>query len=72
LVIFAVIFLLPIYPALASLVHDNTLVDFYRGDIDETSILESYVGTDTDGVIAESKDAYLSVNSLLDDTRDLS
>jgi surface antigen len=53
-------------------VHDNTLVEFYRGDIDETSILESYVGTDTDGVIAESKDSYLSVNSLLDDTRDLS
>lgn len=70
-VIFAVIFLLPIYPALAAFVHDTTIVDFYRWDIDETSILESYVGSDDDGVIAESKDAFLSVNSLLDDTRDL-
>ena len=71
-VIFVVIFLLPIYPALATFVHDNTLVDFYRGNIDESSILESYIWSDSDWVIAESKNAYLSVNSLLDDTRDLS
>jgi len=71
-----VVFLLPIYPALASFVHNNTVLDFYRGDIDESSILESYIaddmGENSTGLVVESKDSFLSINTLLDDERDIS
>lgn len=76
IVLFVVIFLLPIYPVLASFVHNNSVVDFYRWDIDESSIIESYAWTDgeseSNGLIVESKDSFLSINTLLNDERDVS
>lgn len=75
-VLLVVVFLLPIYPALASFVHNNTVLDFYRGDIDESSILESYIaddmGENSTGLVVETKDSFLSINTLLDDERDIS
>lgn len=75
-VIFITVFLLPIYPTFASLVHNNTVLEFYRWDIDESSIISSYFWWDNIlwewDLIAESKDSYLSINTLLDDRRDLS
>lgn len=75
-VIVIVVFLMPIYPALASFVHSSTVLDFYRGDIDETSIIDSYIGEEgwegSSGLIVETKDSFLSINTLLDDERDIS
>lgn len=73
---FAVI-LLPIYPTFASIVNETTVTEFYRGDIDESSIISSYFGDDNtvgDGdVFIQSKDSYLYVNASLDaDNRDVS
>jgi hypothetical protein len=71
-----VVVLMPIYPALASFVHSNTVLDFYRGDIDESSIIDSYVGdeegAESTGLIVETKDSFLSINTLLDGERDVS
>lgn len=74
---------MPIYPVLASFVHNNTAIDFYRGDIDEGSIIESYSWDETESqmdgtvngnsdIIVENKDSYLSINTLLNDQRDVS
>ncbi len=64
------IFLLPVYPAFAGLINQTTVTDFYRGDIDESSIISSYFGDDNtvgDGdVFIQSKDSYLHVNAALD------
>ncbi|MCD5380389.1 LysM peptidoglycan-binding domain-containing protein, partial [Candidatus Gracilibacteria bacterium] len=70
-VIAAVIILaFPIYPAFASFMYTNTQLDFYRGDIDEGSILSSYdeapVMMDAD-TLFEAKDSYLSVGALVED-----
>ena len=73
-----VIFLFPIYPSLASFVHKNNQHDFYRGDIDTTSIIWAYVVWDEDDIsvpenspILEATDSFLSVNTILNDERDL-
>jgi len=63
------IFLLPIYPTFASFVNQTSVTDFYRGDIDESSIINSYFWDDNtvgDGdVFIQSKDSYLYVNATL-------
>ncbi len=73
-----VVFLFPIYPSLASFVHKNNQHDFYRGDIDTTSIIGAYVVDDDDdssitenSPILEATDSFLSVNTILNDERDL-
>lgn len=71
---------MPIYPVLASFVHNNTAIDFYRWEIDESSILESYSwdsweqngDSQNHDIIVENKWSYLSINTLLDDERDVS
>nr|MDD3720613.1 LysM peptidoglycan-binding domain-containing protein [Candidatus Gracilibacteria bacterium] len=78
IVLFFVVLIFPLYPVLASFVYDNSVVDFYRGDIDESSILSSYYGDDGEGsnqdtVMFESEDGnFLSVNTILKGDRDLS
>lgn len=76
IVIVSVVFLLPIYPLFASLVHNNSEYDFYRWYIDEGSILGSYY-SDVENQLEwenlyEAKDSFFSVNTILDDSRDLS
>ncbi|MDD3302027.1 MAG: LysM peptidoglycan-binding domain-containing protein [Candidatus Gracilibacteria bacterium] len=74
IVLFVIIFVFPFYPALAALVYDNATVDFYRGDIDESSIISSYEWTDDDlnKPIFESEDGnFLSVSTLSEGNRDL-
>ncbi|MCD5375308.1 LysM peptidoglycan-binding domain-containing protein [Candidatus Gracilibacteria bacterium] len=71
------VFLLPIYPSFAGLVNNSSATEFYRGDIDETSIISSYFGDDNtvgDGdVFIQSKDSFLYVSAVLDeDNRDVS
>lgn len=71
------IFLLPIYPTFASFVNQTSVTDFYRGDIDESSIINSYFWDDNtvgDGdVFIQSKDSFLYVNATLNgDNRDVS
>lgn len=71
------VFLLPIYPAFASFVNNTSTTEFYRGDIDESTIISSYFGDDNtvgDGdVFIQSKDSFLYVNASLDeDNRDVS
>jgi len=71
------IFMLPIYPTFATFVNSGNPSEFYRGDIDESSIINSYFGdneTVWDGaVFIQSKDSYLYVNAGLDeDNRDVS
>lgn len=69
--------MLPIYPTFASFVNNASAVEFYRGDVDESTIISSYFGdNDTvwDGdVFIQSKDSFLYVNASLDeDNRDVS
>lgn len=79
IVFFVVVVLFPIYPTLASFIHGNSQYEFYRWDIDEWSILESYYSNDSaddnvstwDTPLVESNDSYISINTILDDTRDL-
>lgn len=78
IVFFIVVILFPIYPTLASFVHGNTQYEFYRWDIDEGSILESYysdnneeTGLNINNPLVESNDSFISINTILDDTRDL-
>lgn len=78
LVLIFVVFVFPMYPSLASFVYNNTTYDFYREGIDETSIIESYYWWELQEwdseywvPIIESQDSFLSVNTILNDNRDL-
>lgn len=74
IVLFVIVVIFPFYPALASLVYDNTVIDFYRWDIDESSILSSYEWIDwwDNNTIFESEDwNFLSVSTISDWSRDL-
>jgi len=75
-ILFVILLLTPIYPSFASFIHNNNQFNFDRGDIDEQSIIWSYYWDneeeDEDTPILESSDSFLSVNTILDDERDLS
>lgn len=67
-----IIFIFPIYPSISNIVYTNTETDFYRWDIDETSILSSHEWVpDWNSHLIEHIDSYVSVNTILDDSRDL-
>lgn len=75
-VLFFVLLVIPIYPTLASFVYNTSRYDFYRWDIDESTILEAYLGNEDlndelNNPIFESRDSFISVNSILNDERDL-
>lgn len=74
-VLFMITFLIPIYPTLASFLYNNSQYEFYRWDIDNSSILGSYYSSDEDidnsTPILESSDSFISVNTILNDERDL-
>jgi len=71
IVVFSMVFIMPIYPAFASLVYQNTEVDFTRDwYIDESSIIDSYMETNTNEIY-QSKDEFLTVSTVLNDERDL-
>ena len=70
------IFLLPIYPTFSSFVNNTSATEFYRWDIDESSIISSYIWDDeeiqTEGewdVFIQSKDSYLQVSAELDEDK---
>lgn len=72
------VFIFPVYPSLASFVYNNSNYDFYRWYIDESSIIEAYYGWELQDwawtywiPIIESEDSFLSVNTVLNDHRDL-
>ena len=75
IVLFFVFLVIPVYPSLASFMYDNSSYDFYRWDIDESSIIDSYYWwEDKWGEISpmlESTDSFIAVNTILDDERDL-
>jgi len=79
LILFVLLVLVPIYPSLFVFVYANNQYEFSRDDIDESSILGSYFsnddwyGLEEDGELPmfESSDSFLSVNTILDDERDL-
>ncbi len=74
IVLFIIVVIFPFYPALASLVYDNSVIDFYRWDIDQSSILESYQWIDwwNNNAMFESDDwNFLSVSTISDWSRDL-
>lgn len=73
-VFFIMLLLVPIYPTLTSFAHGNSAVDFYRWDIDESSILWAYYWDyefDETSPILELTDSFLSINTLLNSDRDL-
>ena len=77
LVIFFMLLIMPVYPTLASLMYNTSRYDFYRWDIDESTIIESYFWWDEwvdqiNSPILETTDSFISVNTILDDERDLS
>lgn len=76
IVLFFILLVVPIYPTLASFIYNTSRYDFYRWDIDESSIIESYYGGEEvdwefNNPIFESADSFISVNTILDDERDL-
>lgn len=79
IVIIFLVFVFPMYPSLASFVYNNSTYEFYRWNIDESSIIEAYSfweSVDWESQywspIIESEDSFLSVNTILNDSRDLS
>lgn len=76
LVSLAIVLLVPIYPVFSSFVNDVSETEFYRWEIDETSILSSYIGTGntlSDGsLFIQSKDSFLYINAPIDSERDVS
>jgi len=73
LVLFLVIFLFPIYPLFSSFFYENSAYDFYRWDIDESSILDSYNEDDNlEDISLISNDSFLSFNTFVWWSRDLS
>ena len=76
IVVFLVVLIMPIYPTLASVLYNTSRYDFYRWNIDESSIIESYFWWEEEtsefsNPIVESTDSFISVNTILDDERDL-
>lgn len=77
IVLFCMFFIMPIYPTLASFMYNTSRYEFYRWDIDEASIIESYFSWDDDELeelnspILETTDSFISVNTILNDERDL-
>ena len=77
IVLFFILLVIPFYPTLASFIYNNSRYDFYRWDIDESSIIESYFWWENQSFeelnipILESNDSFISVNTILDDQRDL-
>lgn len=74
-VLFIIVFIIPIYPSLSGLVYKNEL-NFYRWNIDESSILSSYYlwtenSWNPDLEVFNKKSSYISVNTILDNKRDL-
>lgn len=77
IVLIFIVLVFPFYPVLATFMYDNSVVDFYRWDIDESSILSSYYWDDwvwdnEDAILFESEDwNFLSVNTIVWWDRDL-
>lgn len=71
IVLFLIIFLFPIYPLFSSFFYDNSVYDFYRWDIDESSIIDAYSNDESSDSYLMSWDSFLSINTLLDWERDL-
>jgi len=71
-VLFLTIFLFPIYPLFSSFFYNEEWYDFYRWDIDESSIIDSYIDQEKNEFNLISWDSYLSINTLLDEERNLS
>lgn len=72
IVFFLIVFLLPVYPLFSSFFYENTVYDFYRWDIDESSILDSYIDISEDNSIIVSHDSFISINTLMEWSRDVS
>ena len=76
IVVLFILIIMPIYPTLASFMYNTSRYDFYRWDIDESSIIESYFWGEEESneihtPLLESTDSFISVNTILDDERDL-
>lgn len=69
-VVFWVVLFIPFYPLFSSFFYDTSAYDFYRGDIDESSIIDSY--EEGENKISLSDDSYLSINTLSEWSRDVS
>jgi surface antigen len=72
IVITLVIFLFPVYPLFSSFFYENSVYDFYRWDIDESTIIDSYsTDEDTQNSSLVWSDNFLSINTLMNSDRDL-
>lgn len=76
IVLFFILLIIPVYPTLASFMYNTSRYDFYRWDIDESTIIESYFWWEDEwsainSPILESTDSFISVNTILNDERDL-
>lgn len=65
IVIFIIIVLFPIYPLFSYYIYDSSALDFYRWNIDETSIIEHYIDDSDDwSYLITTDDSFLSVNTI--------
>lgn len=69
-----IIIIFPVYPSISNIVYTNTELEFDRWFIDESSILSSYdwIENRDESHLVEHIDSYVSVNTILNDNRDLS
>ncbi len=71
--LFVIVVLIPLYPSFSN-VGAASQFDFDRRYIDEDSIIESFLddGSDALAPIVESKNSFISINTIIDAPRDLS
>jgi len=70
LVIITFVIVLPIYPVFSNFIYATSKFDFYRWNIDTSSILESYVDTELSEWYGSTDNWFIIVNAPLDDDRD--
>ncbi len=65
---FIVVFLFPIYPLFSVFIYWENVYNFYKPNIDENSILDSYTETDLweDYTLSLSPDSFISISDLTD------
>jgi len=70
LVILTFVVILPIYPIFSNFLYATSKYDFYRWDIDTSSILDSYVETESADGYSSTDNWFVIVNAPLEDARD--
>ncbi|MCT4617263.1 MAG: LysM peptidoglycan-binding domain-containing protein [Candidatus Gracilibacteria bacterium] len=64
------VIILPIYPLFSNVIYATSKIDFYRGNIDTSSILEAYDEQENTDGYSSTDNGFVIVNAPLEDERD--